>query len=90
MNISGNTIFNWPQAGKMKTGIFEDQDCYENSFQANIINYYEEKAIHSQGKRSIQKNNIKNSDWAFEGKPDEDVIQSFMEELIEKFINLMD
>jgi hypothetical protein len=89
MNITGNTIFNWPQAGKMKSGVYEDKECYENNISNNIINYFKEEAIVGYGKNSLYLNNVVNANKAYEGKPDEDVIQSFPEEKMERFIELL-
>ena len=39
-NVTGNTIFNWPQARKLNNGICEDEYSRKNNFTCNNINYY--------------------------------------------------
>lgn len=86
-NISGNTIFNWPQSRKMKNGIEEDKDCYDNNITGNNINYYDEEAIISKGRdTSISSNKIE-KDSPHVGDPQQKFIQSFRSHLTDNFIN---
>lgn len=62
-NVSGftvgnNAIFNWGVCPKMSNGIFEDELSYNNIISGNNINYFENKAIDSNGTNSIVKDNI--------------------------------
>jgi len=69
VQVTGNNIFNWGGQGIMKHGIFEDETCFQNSFIANNINYYESDGIISKGKGSMEKENLLHKSPALNGNP---------------------
>ncbi|MDF1514152.1 MAG: right-handed parallel beta-helix repeat-containing protein [Anaerolineae bacterium] len=86
-NVTGNTIFNWPQARKLKNGIFEDSQCRKNSFVANNINYYGNAGIDTSGTDTHISANVLDPDRPHDGNPQEKYHQSFMTQLTDAFID---
>lgn len=86
-NVTGNTIFNWPQARKLNVGIYEDRTCRKNSFTCNNINYYQKAAVDSSGVESLVNDNVIDADIPHDGNPDEVYHQSFQTDLIKLFID---
>jgi parallel beta-helix repeat protein len=97
-SITGNTIFNWNLAPKMKYGILEDASCFKNVIQANNINYFLEEDVLSLGRGTIASNNVSLGNETFfeigdvSGlRPTGDsfrpgTIQSYQPELLQKYI----
>ncbi|QDU71487.1 right-handed parallel beta-helix repeat-containing protein [Mucisphaera calidilacus] len=58
VQISGNCIFNWWDNQIMRCGIYESEDCRENQFTDNTINYYKEQAVLRRGEDSESAHNL--------------------------------
>lgn len=56
--ISGNAFFNWDVVPKMKSGIIEDESCYNNVITSNNVNYMDEAGIVSLGRETTCANNV--------------------------------
>ena len=85
--VSGNTVFNWPQARKLRVGIFEDEQCRKNNITGNNINYFAEEGIVSRGHGSLVSSNILESEQPHAGNPREAMMQSFQTELTDLFLD---
>lgn len=87
--VSGNSIFNWGVAPPMEYGIYEDADCYNNTFSANNINYYEKKDVESRGLHSTVNNNVstKHRPHHIRDRQMPDFYQTFQTELVDRFIS---
>jgi hypothetical protein len=86
-NISGNTVFNWPQARKMQVGIREDKGCYDNNIVGNTVNYFEKAGILAEGTGTRVSDNMIEADRPYHGNPNGEMIQSFQAELTSQFID---
>lgn len=51
--MTGNTIFSWPVAPKMRCGSSEDDQSSTNVITGNNVNYYEKADVLSQGRDSV-------------------------------------
>jgi hypothetical protein len=96
-SLSHNTIFNWNVCPKMRHGIFEDAQSYNNVIADNVLNFYEGEAVVSQGANTSTANNVGRADIPYTNligdteKADEKqfeatIIQSFQKELLEEYI----
>ena len=86
-NITGNTIFNWSVCPKMRHGVFEDANSYNNTITGNNVNYFLNAAIHSEGKDTQLCNNTGYADRPYnrmEGA--ERWLQTFRPELTARFV----
>jgi hypothetical protein len=84
--LSGNTIFNWPQARKLRVGICEDAECRQNNITGNSINYFTEAGIISHGTGTLVSSNLLEADQPHAGKIHQEMIQSFQPELTDRFL----
>lgn len=89
VNLTGNTIFNWPQARKLHVGIFEDENCHKNAITNNNINYFYEAAIVSKGSDTTVLVNTFDAEHPYDGNPQEVYHQSFQPNLTEMFIDML-
>jgi len=89
-SIVGNTLFNWPAAGRFRHGIAEDNECHHNTITSNTINYYNGEAVYSKGQDSNIKDNMIYNDLPYTGNPAQEKFQTFQKELTKKFINILD
>ncbi|MEQ8673589.1 MAG: right-handed parallel beta-helix repeat-containing protein [Aggregatilineales bacterium] len=91
-SITGNTIFNWPQARRMAVGIYEDGECQNNTIVANNINYYAGDGIVSDGNETIVARNTLEKDVPHRGNSEQVMLQSFewrlTKDLIEELASL--
>jgi len=85
--VSGNTVFNWPQARTLRVGVFEDEQCRQNNISGNNINYFTEAGIVSRGRGSLVSSNMQEADLPHAGNPREEMIQSFRTELTSLFLD---
>lgn len=61
VQVSGNAIFNWPDGHPpMIDGIYESEDCSFNNFTGNNVQFYTGLPVNSNGKNSIEANNLGN------------------------------
>lgn len=58
VQITGNAIFNWHDNQVMAGGIQEESDCLENQITNNVINYYRDFPVRSQGVGSVAALNL--------------------------------
>ncbi len=84
-NVTGNTIFNWSVCPPMRDGIHEDADSFNNTITGNNVNYYEEEAVHAEGKDTEVRNNVGYGDRAYDGMSTE-FMQTFRPDLTARFI----
>lgn len=56
--VTGNTVFNWPEQQPMDQGIVEDESCYKNIIANNIVSYYLNRDVVSEGKLSESHGNL--------------------------------
>ena len=87
VTITGNAVFNWPAAPKMKYGIFEDETCANNNIISNNINTYELADVLSQGKGTNVMGNVGFGETPYEGSIGITKLQYFDLRLIENFID---
>ena len=86
-NVTGNTVFNWDVAPRMRFGIREDGQSFRNTIIGNNINYYEEGDVLSEGVESVVGHNVSYKDKPYQsGESAGTVVQSFEAELTERFI----
>jgi tRNA(His) 5'-end guanylyltransferase len=58
VQVSGNTVFNWPGQGPTLSAVFEDEACRDNSIVSNSFNYYTTaEAVISKGTNTLVANN---------------------------------
>ncbi|MEM9226635.1 MAG: hypothetical protein AAGA45_01590 [Verrucomicrobiota bacterium] len=68
--VTGNVLFTWADQRPTESGIYETEDCCENSFVGNAINYYKKEGLVSLGKQSKASENIMQPDaWPNPGEP---------------------
>jgi len=85
--LTGNTVFNWSVAPKMRCGILEDAESYNNTITGNNINYYTDAAVVAHGRDTVTANNVGYADLAYNDPQDlKPYYQSFQRELTERFI----
>jgi hypothetical protein len=86
-NVSGNTLFNWPQGRRLDEGIVEDAACYDNRISGNIVNYLSGAAVVSPAGRSHCHHNLIEKEQPYGGDPKCAWIQSYQPELADRFIS---
>jgi hypothetical protein len=87
VTVTGNAIFNWPVAPKMKYGILEDETCVNNSIVANNINAFEKQGVLSKGTGTLAINNVSFGQDSYAGLIGTEKLQYFDTRLMEKFID---
>jgi len=86
-NVTGNTIFNWSVCPKMRHGIYEDAESYNNTITGNNINYFLGAAVHAEGQDTQLCNNFGYADRPYNRMDrDEQWLQTFRPELTARFI----
>ncbi len=68
LQVTGNSIFNWPGHHPMSVAIKEDSSCMNNQIIANNINHCNVD-ISSEGKGTMVQNNISETKQPYLGKP---------------------
>jgi hypothetical protein len=58
VQVTGNTIFNWPEQQPLDIAINEDATCYKNIISSNVVSYYLNKDIVSRGQESAVQSNL--------------------------------
>jgi hypothetical protein len=87
-SVTGNTIFNWSVCPKMRYGIHEDSESYNNTITGNNVNYFQEAAVLSEGKNTTVDNNVGYGDQPYDHVPDAGwTLQTFQRELTDLFIS---
>jgi hypothetical protein len=86
ISVSGNTLFNWPQARQMRSGIVERGRCHHNAITGNSVNYFAEAGIVASGEGTLVANNVLEPNRPHDGNPHETQLQSFQPELLDRFI----
>jgi hypothetical protein len=86
ITVSGNTVFNWPQARRMRAGIVERGQCRQNAITGNSVDYFHEAGILSVGEGTLVANNVVERDRPHDGNPQETMLQSFRPGLLDRLI----
>jgi len=87
VTVTGNALFNWPAAPKMKYGIVEDATCVNNIISSNNVNTYEKAEVFSEGKDTKVLGNVGYGEVPYTGKIGITELQYFDLRLMENFID---
>lgn len=58
VQVTANALFNWHDNQIMAGGVLEEADCLENQITNNVINYYRDFPVLSQGANSVANFNL--------------------------------
>ena len=86
LNITGNTLFNWPQGTQLARGVYVDGASFKCSVTSNNINYYRDGDVVCESRESLVANNVGHGELPHHGSVTRALIQSFQSERVRAFI----
>ncbi len=85
-NVTGNTVFNWPQGTRLAAGIRENASSRKNVLTGNNCNYFSEAGVVSEGPESLVSANVAQGAEPHVGSSAYEYCQSFRTELTDALI----